>query len=294
MTDPRCKTGFKRFLLVLALQAAVLAPALAADDPVVAERGSDHITLGQARSIIAGTDPETRKKLSSPQAISEFLRNILLQRAVMKEALAAKWDKRPEVAAMAQHAHDVAIGQSFLVAQAAVPAGYPSDSEIQAAYDQNKARFMQPRGYHLAQVFLAAQAGAASDAAKAKLASFKTQTASNPAGIEAAAKHLDGAKYIDLGWLGDTQLTPAIKGTVDGLQEGAVSDPVCTASGCHLIRLIATRPAGPAPLPEVKDALVRALRQQKEAEGERAYANTLMSKQAVQVNEIQLSHLAAP
>ena len=294
MTDLRRKGCFTRLFLVLAVQAAFVAPAMAADDPVVAERGSDRITLGQARTIIAGVDLETRKKLNSPQAISEFLRNILLQRAVMKEALAAKWDKRPDVAAMAQHAHDVAIGQSFLAAQAGVPASYPSDSEIQAAYDQNKARFMQPRGYHLAQVFLAAQAGPAADAAKAKLAGFKTQTATNPGSIEAATKRLDGAKYIDLGWLSDAQLTPAIKDTVNGLQEGAVSDPVCTASGCHLIRLIATRPAGPAPLPEVRDALIRALRQQKEAEGERVYANTLMTKQPVQVNEIQLSHLSTP
>jgi len=47
-------------------------------------------------------------------------------------------------------------------------------------------------------------------------------------------------------------------------------------------------------LAEVKDQLTRALRQQKQRELQQAYANMLLAKQPVRVDEIQLSHLTSP
>ena len=87
---------------------------------------------------------------------------------------------------------------------------------------------------------------------------------------------------------------PAIKPAVAGLAEGSVSEPICTAGACTLLRLIATHPAGIAPIGEVHEQLVRALRQQKTQQEAQAYANGLLAKQPVQLNEIQLSHLAVP
>jgi parvulin-like peptidyl-prolyl isomerase len=76
--------------------------------------------------------------------------------------------------------------------------------------------------------------------------------------------------------------------------EGQVTPPLCTQPGCALLKLVATRPAGPAPLPEVRDGLVRLMRQQKERQGEQAYANTLLAQVPVRIDEIQLSHLTGP
>ncbi len=83
-----------------------------------------------------------------------------------------------------------------------------------------------------------------------------------------------------------------MKTAVAGLLEGAVSDPVCTQGGCFLLRLVATRPAAPAPLPEMRDRLSRALRQQRVTQEEQAYANALLEHQPVRVNEIELARLA--
>jgi len=69
---------------------------------------------------------------------------------------------------------------------------------------------------------------------------------------------------------------------------------VCTPSGCSALKLLATRAAGPAPLADVRDKLIAALRQAKQRAGEQAYADALLAKEPVRINEIELSHVTAP
>jgi len=266
-------------------------PSLAAVDPVVAQRGTDRITLGQARGIVAALDAESRAGLATPGAITNLLQRVLLQRAILVQAASQHWDQRSEVVAALQQARDLTLAQNFLAAQTSVPEGYPAEADITAAYEQNKPRFMQPRSYHLEQLFLAVTQ---SDSANARrtLAELGRRLPERH-GLHDVAKQKPAVVYADLGWLPEAQIAPDIRTIVTGLQEGAVSDPVCTPAGCHLIRLVATRPAGPAPLSDVRIALVRALRQQKVAAAEQAYANALLARMPVQVNELLLAQVTA-
>jgi parvulin-like peptidyl-prolyl isomerase len=272
------------FVLCLALSMPF---AQAADDAVVAERGSDHITVAQARSLLASLDPAARQKIESGSALPDLLRNLLLQRAVLQEAVTQKWQDRPEVAALLQRARDQVVSQSFLAAQTTIPNGYPGDADIQAAYEQNKPKLMRPRAYQLTEIFLP---GTAADqpGLRRRLADLARLAAHKHGGLAEAAT-TQNLHVADLGWIEETQIQPAVKSAISGLQEGSLSEPVCLPGGCHLLRLIATRPAGPAPLADVRAALVRALRQQKQESGERAYANALLAKQPVRINEIALS-----
>jgi peptidylprolyl isomerase len=276
----------KRTLFLLFLCAA-------AEDPIIAQRGPDQITASEARALIAGTDAETRHKLSTDRAaLQEFLRNLLVQRALLEQADAEGWARRPDVAALLRRAHDQVIAQSFLAAQASLPAGYPSEAEIEAAYEQNKQRFLQPRAYHLAQIFLPRAAMASAEDGKRKLAPLRAQIQRGKLAFNEAAQRGAGVQVIDMGWVAEPQLVPAVKEAVAGLLEGALTDVVCTDNGCHLIKLIATRPAGPAPIADMREALVRALKQQKQSQMEAAYASALLAKQPAEINEIQLSRLA--
>jgi len=288
----------KSFLLlsfkkeVLALSCLILLAA-AAEDPVIAERGTDRITVSQARALIAGTDHATQHRLTTdPSALKQFLRDVLLQRAILGQAQTEKWDQRPEVTALLARARDQIVLQTYLATHAKLPAGYPADSDIEAAYDANKARFMQPRAYHLVQVFLPRAAYATPEDGRKRLLPLRAQVQRGRASLEAAAKGISGARYMDMGWAPESQLVPAVKEAVAGLPEGAMADPLCIENGCHLIRLVATRPAGPAPLADIRDELIKALKQQKQAQVETAYASGLLTKQPVEVNEIQLSRLA--
>jgi parvulin-like peptidyl-prolyl isomerase len=273
----------------LALAALLLIAA--APDPVIAVRGTDQITLSQAKGLIANADPQTRAKLTSdPKALQDIIRNALLQKGVLEAARAANWEHRPEIAAMLARARDTAIAESFLASRAAPPANYPSQAELQAAYDQAKPQLMQPRSYNLSQLFIPLLANAPpadTDQAKRTLAGLRdgfsgAHAPKLPAGVQSG----------DLGWVPDNRLQPAAKDAVSGLLEGQVTQPVCTQPGCAILKLVATRPAGPAPLADVRDGLIRLMRQQKERQGEQAYANALLAQQPVRIDEIQLAHLA--
>lgn len=268
---------------------------LAAYPQVVAERGADQITASEARALLAALDPDTRAKLlADPNGLQNLLRDTLLQRAIMQQAHAQHWDTRPDIAAAAARAHDAAIAQTFLAAQAVPPPGYPTEADIQAAYDRNRAQLMQPRTYHLLQLSIGAT-GAAQDAARRALADLRAQLLRARAPFDAAAaRRAAGAQFADLGFVPENRLQPAARTAVSGLLEGQLSEPVCTAGGCTLLKLVATRPAGPAPLEQVRAGLARLLRAQKQRELEQRYAETFLQASPVRINEIELSHLTAP
>jgi parvulin-like peptidyl-prolyl isomerase len=279
---------------MLALCGILLAAAAPTPDPVVAVRGDQSLTASQVRALIASADPDTRKQLqSNPEALQRVIRDSFLQRAVLAAAEQAKWDDKPEVAALLRRTREAAIIQSFLAAQAPVPASYPSEAELQAGYEKAKPQLMQPRTYHLAQAFIAVAAGASADEARHKLASLQKDVTAGRVSWDAAAKRA-GAAIADLGWVPEDRLQASAREAASGLLEGQISSPVCTPSGCSALKLLGTRPAGPAPLADVRDKLIAALRQAKQRAGEQAYADGLLAKEPVRINEIELSHVTAP
>jgi peptidylprolyl isomerase len=271
---------------------------LAAADQVVAIRGADELTASQVRALVAATPLDQRKKLAaSPDGLKSLITDTLLQHAILAEAAAQKWDQRPDVAAMLARVRESAILQSFITAQSQPPAGYPSEADVLAAYAQARPQLTRPRTYHLAQDFVPVAADApagATETARRALAALARDISAGRVAFDAAPKRNAAVQYADLGWVADTQLQKAAHDAVAGLPEGQVSPPVCSGNGCTLIKLIATRPAGPPPVAEVHDQLVRALRERKQKDLAQAYANSLLAKAPVRVDEIQLSHLAVP
>jgi peptidylprolyl isomerase len=264
----------------------------AAEDPVIAQRGTDQITLSQARALIAGTDAATRQRLATdPAALEKFLRTQLVQRALLAEAAAAKWEQLPAIAALLQRTHDQVVMQTYLASQAKLPPGYPTQADLEAAYEANKSRFMQPKSYHLVQIFLPKAQTATPDEGRRKLLPLRAAAWRTHASLQdVAAKH-PNVQYIDSGWLSDQQLAQAVRTAVEDLPENAITDPVCTENGCHLLRVLATHPAGPAPLAAVHDTLAQMLRNDKIQQLENAYTNAMLAREPVAMNEIQMSHL---
>jgi peptidylprolyl isomerase len=273
------------------LLAAALVAVATATDPVVAIRGTDQITASQVRALIASADPQTRAKLTQdPKALQDIVRDALLQRAILQAARAANWDRKPDVIAMLTRTRDMALAQSFLASKAAPAPSYPSEAELAAAYQQAKPQLMQPRAYHLTQLFitLASPATAADTTRATQILTGLREAFAGPHPPKPPA----GVDQLDLGWVPENRLQPTARDAVAGLPEGQVSAPVCSTSGCALLKLVATRPAGPAPFADVRGGLIRLLRQQKERQGEQAYANSLLTREPVRIDEIQLSHLA--
>jgi parvulin-like peptidyl-prolyl isomerase len=284
----------------LAVIIALGAPGSHAAGDVVAQHGTITLTTDDVRQMLAALDPLVRDKIQhDPAALTNFVRERLVQQILLQEARDKKWDQRPEIVAAANQARDAAIVTSYLLSVSAPDAGYPSDAEIQAAYDANKPRFLVPRQYQLAQIFIAVPAGSAravDEEAKKKLLELRTQATKPRTDFAAVAKQnsQDRAtvdKGGDLGWLREDKLAPEVRTAVAGLQEGGLSEPVRMPDGWHLLKLTGTKPASTAPLADVKATLAEALRKQRTQQNAQAYAAATLRVQPAQIDEITLGKL---
>ena len=286
---------FTRLLLLLALAVSAAATARAADPApiVVARIGTTDITASALQDFVRTLDPAVRKQaLADPAAMDRLLRAELTRMAVLKEAEARNWDKRPEVVQEIERVRDEAITASFLKSVSAPPAGYPSEADIKAAYDLNRDALMAPRQYRLSQIFVAIPAGGdakAQAAARQKADALAAKARAKGTDFDALAMAGSDAgpaeRAGDLGWAAESDIVPEIRTQVAGMAQCEISDPIRVQSGWHIVRLDDTRPAGPRPLAEVHDALAAALRQRKAQADEQAYLSALLAKTPIAISE---------
>ena len=286
---------------VVAAAAPPLPPPVLPDQALIARAGDGvTMTAGGLRALVATLAPADRDHVAhDPAALAEMVRSAVLQSELFAQAHAHGWDRRPDVAAAAERARRDAIVRSYIARQ--LPASpEPSDADLHAAYEANKTRFMLPRQYHLAQIFRAVPAGATTaQAAPARqlLDGLRTHVAGQPAAFAAAAAtssqdRQSAAAGGDLGWIAETKLTPPIRAVVTGLAEGAVSEPLRTSDGWHLIALLATRPAGPAPFEQARPALLQALAQQRQQTATNALLDTMLQHNPIVLDQTRLAQFA--
>jgi parvulin-like peptidyl-prolyl isomerase len=286
------------------LALAVLSTLLlaAAGDPspsqIVAQRGDQRLTAADVRDLLDRTDPSVRARLeASPVALAAFVRDRLLNDAMLAEARAKGWDQKPDVLKRANEARDAVILQSYAASLVPADPAYPSDAEVAAAFEANKTRFVLPRQYHLAQIVLLIPPNASHDAeedARRTAVSLRAQAVKPNADFADLAKKQSQDRASadhggDQGWVREDEVVPALKEVLAGLPVNGTTDPTRLPDGFHIIRMLGTKPAGPAALSDVKPQLVQALRQTRAQQTVRAYIDDMLRKQPIQLNEIDLA-----
>jgi peptidylprolyl isomerase len=271
---------------------------------VVAQRGNVRLTAADVRDLLDRADPALRAQLAAnPAAFNGFVRDRLLAQTLLAEARAKGWDQRPEVAARVRDAYDTVIVQTYLASLTQPDPSYPGEAEIAAAYEANKPRLMLPRQYRLAQiaVLVAPNAGKEADEeAHRKIQDIRQQLGKPHADFAEIARRFSQDRGSaghagEPAWVREDALLPAVREAVGGLAENAVSEPIRSPDSWHVVKLLATRPAGPASLAEARDGLVQALRQARAQQAARAYLDGLLSQEPIQINEIDLARrVAAP
>ena len=270
----------------------------------VGQRGNDKLTIEEVRDFVQNADPGLRQQLlSNPAALSEFVRDRLLRMALLDQAKASGFDRKPEVLKRANEAHDNVVVSAYIASLTEPPKDYPSDAEVASIYDLNKQRFVVPRQYHISQIAVRLPVGSpakADDEAKAKINDIYQQLTKKKANFaEMAQKNSDDnatkEKGGDLGWVREDQLVPAVKDTVGKMQDNTISEPIRTPEGWHIVRLSGIRPSSIAPLADVKGELAQALRQQRMQQNAQALVAEMLRKEPVQINELELSRsISAP
>ncbi len=286
-------------LAALLLAAACSRSAAAAD--VVARVGGTDVTSEELRAYVETLGPQEQSALAKdPALLSQVVRSYLARQAVLKEAQAKKWDQQPAVKAQLDRVREQALTEIYLQSIARPPASYPSDAEVQAAYDANKKAFEVPRQYRVAQVFAAAR-GADKDAeekARRRIdevgKKLKQKGADFAAVARAESDEKEGAQRGgEIGWLTEAQMIPGIRSVVTNLPKDAVSDPVRLDDGWHVVKVLETKPASTRPLAEVRDAIAAQLRAERAQANRQAYLAKLLEQNPPAINELALSKVLA-
>jgi parvulin-like peptidyl-prolyl isomerase len=286
----------------LALAAfAALGTARAAQDDVVARAGDVKLTRADVSALLAALGPDAQARLAAePALLTPLVRARLAEQVLVSEAKARDWDRQGKVRTLIEAAQREAIFRSYLASVSAPPADYPSEAELQAAYDANRALFATPRALHVAQIYLVAPA----DADPATLAKARKQAAdllrrarAPGADFSALARTASqdttsAAQGGDLGFTDENRLVPEIRQALATLKPGEISEPVRTGTGLHLVKLIEARPAGTRPFAEVRDQLRASLRAAKEQQNAQAYLAKRVAPDAATIDEQALKQLA--
>ncbi len=293
-----------RYLTILATALIGLPMMLsAADTTVIAKVGDNEVRAEDIKPFIEKLPVRDQLILSKdPAAMNEFVRNIIIQQLVYKEALSKKWEQQPQVAAQLDRIRQQVITQSYLQSLATPPADYPSQAELQSAYEALKKNnaLQVPKQYHLAQIYVACPKGSDKDTeAKAQAKLDVAVKAIKSGDFAAVAKsQSDDASSAqrggDLGFLPESQIQPEIKTAAAALAKGGVSDPVRLNDGWHLIKVLEVKEPYTATLDEVKGSLSNELRSQRAQVLGKSYLAQLLQQNPVTLNEIAVSKLVNP
>jgi hypothetical protein len=285
-----------------AMHTAVTQPGAGEVDasPIVARMGDVALHAHAVEKLVAGLSPADRAALAKdPKILTRVLAGALANRFLLNEALGKHWEEQPAVAAALERLRDNAIIQSYLASVAAAPTDFPTEADIETAYEVNKSALVAPVQYDVAQIFVASKDGADQETeskAREKILSLARQLRQAGANFAAIARANSEAKTTaarggEIGWLSEAQLRPEIKAHVLGLKKGGVSEPIRLDDGWQILKLLDVKPAGTVTLDQVREALKQRLRQQRASELQRAYIGALIKANPISIDADALKNI---
>lgn len=293
----------KRALVLLLTLSVFSSNALAfnlfAGSTVAGSMGTTEITVAQLKELIDAQTPDVRKALSdNPEVLKELVRAELLRRVIVAEARQAEWDKRPAVALAMERAREQGLIDAYVSAKSEAAANYPTDKDLAAAYEANKAQFVVPIQLRLAQILLRLPENAPADEAERVAAQARdiwSKLGKGSLFSQLVALHSQDeeskSKGGDLGWLAINALLPQISSELAKLKTGEYSRPLRTPFGWQIIKVIDRKPESIRPLTEVREALIKALREAKAQENRQRYLETLSKSTPPKIDEKALKEL---
>jgi peptidyl-prolyl cis-trans isomerase C len=263
------------------------APAAAATDPgvVLATVNGVDITLGHA-IVMRDRLPAQYQNLPD-----DVLMKGIVDQLVDQTLLAAEESAGPDADPLEVRLHLENERRGTLAARAVeerVGAAI-DEAEIDAAYEEQVAAFQPGREFNAAHILVATE-----DEAKAVKAELDGGADFAELAVERSTDPGSGPQGGSLGWFGPGQMVPEFEAAVATLEPGAVSEPVQTQFGWHVIRLDEARDTAPPPLAQVRPEIENTLRQTKleaELEALRAAATIERPEAPVAAEAIRQSEL---
>ncbi|MEN5241867.1 peptidylprolyl isomerase [Pseudomonas moraviensis] len=265
--------------------------------PAVARLGNQQVSPEELQALLATVPAQTREQLrGNREALERWIRSRLAEKAVLEQADAQGWAQRPDVARQTRAATEQIVFRDYLRSVSQVPAEYPSAAELQQAYDAGKANWQTPVLYRVSQIFLSVSDASNAETVRKQALELSKKAQSAPGDFAALATQYSQDRVTaerggDTGLQPLQQLVPEVRGAVARLKVGAVSDPVQSAAGFHVIKLTEQQPARTATLEELRDQLTQALRAQRQEQIAQAYLDGMLNTATLSIDGAELNKI---
>ena len=221
-------------------------PATGAAAPATAAIDSE--ALGAVLGIV---DTAHRNEiLGSAELFKQFAQQETLNQAVLKAATANKAAENPQIKTVMERAGQRVLVEAYLnqVVRVNLDPKFPSDAQVREAYDKNPDAFRTPERVHLWQIFIPLDAAAGDKDVKVAWERANRLSADLRSGngdFAALAKQYSGheASRVNDGYMGllkSAELLPPIAEALKKLKPGAVSEPIASETGLHVLKRGAT------------------------------------------------------
>jgi len=295
--------GMKAALFAILCSVAILAAAADAD-PILAENSKEVVRLSEFEIELLRVPPELRDEfVTSRKRVGDLLAQMLLRKKLVSEAKAAKLDQQPETVGR------IKAETERLLAQVRVAA---LDEQSGAQFDQKLAqyqarareiylvdrdKFRAPEEVSASHILFDAKKRGSDEARKlAEQARARILAGADFKGVAVEVSEDPSAKTNGgaLGWFTADKMDPAFAKAAFGMKQvGALSEPVQSQFGWHIIRLDGRKESTVAPFEQVRDQIVADLRARYVDEQRDAFLGRIRNDPANTINEPVVEQLVA-
>lgn len=230
------------------------------DDRVVARVGHTSITYSDLQQRLIELPPYARQQFATPEGMIDLLNRMVEEEVLYQAAENAGYATRPEVTKPAEAVKKRAMVQAFYHDQIEEGVQIP-DADIQAYYEEYADSFQDPARIRFRHIMTDTRA-AAVEARRRVLAGEPFATVAREMTTDASTRDAGGlTKSVRQGHgLPRLGMDEAFIERLFALDVGAVSDPMQSEKGWHVVRLEEKQEAGTKPLDEVREDIEQTLR----------------------------------
>lgn len=294
MQFPFSRHVLRHGFLGLALCAPVLAlaaqPAVAASPAVLASGAGVSVTVDDLQADAQRIPPEVRSGLlARPQNVSQIADNLLVRRVMAQKAQAQGLDKSASAQAALNVARDKILSDAWLAKIDAdnTPSATAAEGQARNIYKAHPERFAVEEQVHVRHILIAGTDDAARTQAEKLVADLRGGADFAALAKERSADKGSAARGGDLGFFGKGKMVPEFEQAAFALKKNEISGPVQSKFGFHVLQLLDRKPAGQQAFAEVRDALVKEVIEQAQAEGRVAAANAIRKEFKVDEAAVQ-------
>jgi peptidyl-prolyl cis-trans isomerase C len=285
----------------LVLAAWMSAPVFAqsAADTVLLRSDGVEVKRADIDAKLAEAEPEVKfGVVSSRKRLLKVLQNLLLHRVLAQEARSLSLDQDDVTRQQVQLAIEEALAKARVTqlteqAKATAPDFMPLAREM---YDANVDSYAIPERTAASHIMIGTDGRSDQEAAE-RAAGVRRMVAEGERPFSVLAKEFSDERETaerggELNWMSRLKLRKTLESAASALPEpGAVSEPIRTSSGYHIVRLDKRTPARQRTFDEVKGALVDRLRRDHVKKVVDEHIRAILTKRPLALDEAALDDL---